>query len=87
MSEPGFGNATAKDVELLDEAIMKVAKAEEDYKDAKAHLGKVMKRVLGKGAQRRAIAKRANVSDQTVSHMANGREDWRAKVRERAEVG
>lgn len=76
-TDPELGRCTPKDVEGLDEAIATWRAAEAEAEKAKQKVGKVMKRLRAKGAQRRWLAHRADVSDQTVTHMSEGRKNWR----------
>jgi hypothetical protein len=69
-----FGACTKADLGALDRAVAALAKTEVKRDDAKTALGAVMKRLLEKGAQRKAIAERVGFkSDQTVTNMAYGR--------------
>ena len=78
-----FGRCTTRDREALDDAVHAYAEAEKELVKARRDLGKVMKRMRGKGAQRRTLARAAGVSDQTVSHLTEGRPNWRERQRER----
>lgn len=70
---PGvFGDCDDEDLEDLDHAMALVASTEEAHKSARQRAGRVMARMLGRNAQRKAIAHRADVSDQTVTNMAFG---------------
>lgn len=66
-----FGSCDDDDLLDLDHAMSLLSDAEETRRKARERVGLVMRRMLGKGAQRKAIAQRAKVNDQTVSNIAN----------------
>jgi DNA-binding NarL/FixJ family response regulator len=67
-----FGACDDDDLEDLDHAMAMMHFADELRRSARQRAGQVMVRMLGKGAQRKAIAARAGVNDQTVSNIAFG---------------
>lgn len=64
-----FGSCDDDDLEDLDHAMTMVRAAETFRKAARHRAARVMDRMLTKDAQRKAIAARAGVNDQTVSNM------------------
>jgi hypothetical protein len=68
-----YGSCTEADLVDLDIAMEDLRSAEQDRDDARRAAGELMAALLAKGAQRKAIAARANVTDQTVTNMAFGR--------------
>jgi hypothetical protein len=78
-----FGRCTARDREALASAVAAYSEAEAELVKARKQLGRVLKRMRDKGAQRRTLARAAGVSDQTVTHMTEGRPNWRERQRER----
>jgi hypothetical protein len=68
-----FGRATQADLAELDRAARAWGIAQQDAAKARGELAAVMRRLLDKGAQRKAIAERVGVNDQTVSNVAYGR--------------
>ncbi len=71
-----FGRCTKKDLAGLDAAVERFQKANTEAAAARQALGKVMKRLIEKGAQKRALQRRAGFpSWQTVSNIAYGRQD------------
>lgn len=67
-----FGSCDDYDLEDLDHAMALVRTSEDFRRHARARARRVMGRMLDKGAQRKAIAARAGVNDQTVSNMVFG---------------
>lgn len=82
-TDPETGRCTSNDIEVLDAAIDEWREAEEVARKAKVKVGKIMKRLRRKGAQRRWLARRADVSDQTVTHLTEGRKNWRLEKERR----
>lgn len=72
-TEPAFGSCTHEDLVALDLAVQALHEAEDELSKCRTTLGAVMGRMLEKGAHRRAIARRAGVSDQTVTNTVYGR--------------
>lgn len=65
-----FGSCDDDDLEDLDHAMGLLRKAEQDTRDARDRAGRVMSRMLTKGALRKSIAMRAGVNDQTVTNIS-----------------
>lgn len=68
-----FGSCTESDLEDLDDVMAKLREAEAKVVERRADVAAVMGRMLSKGAHRKAIAGRAQVSDQTVTFTVHGR--------------
>lgn len=67
-----LGECDDEDLDDLDDAMARINRAEEERVNARARAAMVMGRMLGRGAQRKAIAERAKVSNQTVSNIVFG---------------
>jgi hypothetical protein len=68
-----FGTCTNEDFAALSEVMSELHDAEVDLLEARARAGDVMRAMMGKGALRKAVARFAGVSDQTVTNLAHGR--------------
>lgn len=69
-----LGECTTEDLADLDEKAAAFREAEEKLADARKALGETLASLLeGRGAQRKALAERLKVNDQTVSNIAYGR--------------
>lgn len=68
-----FGSATDDDLEALDAAMVGLRAAEAELEKARGTVRRALVSLLEKGAKRRHLARRADVSDQTITHMAYGR--------------
>jgi hypothetical protein len=71
--DPQFGACDREDFVALDEAMVELRRADDALWAARARAGEVMRTMRAKGAQRKAIARLAAVSDQTVGNLAHGR--------------
>lgn len=81
--DPALGRSTDADQAALIEAVNEWRIKEREVAKAKAVVGRAMKRMRKKGAQRQAVAVIAGVSGQTVTHLIEGRVDWRERQKER----
>jgi len=68
-----FGTCTEEDLDELDHALLMLRRSEEAQRARRSELGAVIRTLLDKGAERKAVARRTGMNDQTVSNIAFGR--------------
>lgn len=77
-----WGEATEEDIAELDAAMAALHAAETEKVAKREEAGRVMRRLMDeRGAQRKTIAYRADVNDQTVTNMAYGRPEPKRKAK------